>query len=547
VKDTETIQKITYLLHPPSTPKRPAQENPTEPPPIAKAKSSSRAKLSRSALLAALDRAVLTATPDDMYAAAEALDTLDNDWVVDSTSVRRIVNTISDLRKACVKCWTGEDESGGGEGRKGAVRAVVDAMVKCAEKPGSPHEITVSAIDALLTLSRSELDPQDYESYSRSNLAIDRALKLADLGSTQHQTSMDDPGSSRLSSKTQATLLRAVSNTAYTLAGILYNANLAAKGIVFAEQACTTGERALGLVDSDAADDKELDALRIHVPRRWELLAVCRLKATDRQGAAEAFGKALVRSVGLLGSGQTLDDKSGQLIEQLIRVSVGELFDPDAVILGRLFRNAEMDDRMLGVMMEKVISVLEDMMHKPIAQRAMEVAMQEQMRLWGDGHPIKKAKLMIGLLKQEYRSSAPTGLKASHDAILELLSLQDLRHDTSLKSHVPQYVVQTHIWTALILHKSNEPTAEVARHASLASNELLAMLAPPEAHVTPKSAGKKPAGAGRRGATAKRGARAGESSSAPLPAKQSNIVFEDPTGLIQSMGKIRRDPGPRMK
>ncbi|KAG9091002.1 hypothetical protein FRC06_000783 [Ceratobasidium sp. 370] len=238
VKDAETIQKITYLLHPPSTPKRPARENPTEPPPIAKAKSSSTAKLSRSALLAALDRAVLTTTPDDMYAAAEALNTLNNDWAADdSTSIRRLVNTISDLRKACVRCWTREDESGPEEGGKGAVRAVVDAMVKCTEKPGFPHEITVSAIDALLTLSRSELDPQDYESYSRSNLAIDKALKLADLASTQHQTSTDDPSSSGLSSKTHATLLRAVSNTAYTLAGILYNANLAAKGIPFAEQA----------------------------------------------------------------------------------------------------------------------------------------------------------------------------------------------------------------------------------------------------------------------------------------------------------------------
>ncbi|KAG8721429.1 hypothetical protein FRC08_013193 [Ceratobasidium sp. 394] len=206
---------------------------------------------------------------------------------------------------------------------------------------------------------------------------------------------------------------------------------------------------------------------------------MCRLEAADRQGAAEAFGKALVRSVGLLGSGQTLDDKSGQLVEQLIRVSVGGLFDPDAVILSRLFRNTQIDDRMLGVMMEKVPSVLGDMMHKPIAQRAMEVAMQEQMRLWGD----------------EY-------------AYLDGINLLQIKR------------------------------AHVARHASLASNELLAMLAPPEAPVTSKNAGKKPAGTGWRGATAKRGAKAGENSSAPLPARKSNVTFERPTGLVQSMDML---------
>ncbi|KAG8702496.1 hypothetical protein FRC09_004700, partial [Ceratobasidium sp. 395] len=537
VKDVESIRKITYLLHPPSTPERPARENQTEPPPIAKTKSLSVTNSSRAALLATLDRAALTAALDDMYAASEALDMLDSDWfTVDDAGVRRMVNTISELRKACVKCWAGETENGKEEGRKGAVRAVVDGMAKCAEKPGFPHEITVSAIDALLTLSRSELNPQDYESYSRANLAVDRALKLANLAGTRHGAANHDSASPHLSFKTQATLLRAVSNSSYTLAGVLYNANLAAKGIAFAEQACTVGERALGLVDLDTTDDKELSALKAHMPRRWELLAVCRLKATDRQGAAQAFGRALVKSVELAGPKQILDDKTGQLIEQLVRVSVGELFDPDAVILSRLFANAQVDTRTLSAMMEKVIGVLEDMMHKPIAQRAMQVATQEMMRLWGDEHPIKKAKLMISLLEQEYRSNTP-GSSVSHGEILESLSSEDLYDDAPLKPHVPQYLVQTHIWTALILHKSNAPAAEVAQHATLASNELLAILAPPETHVTAKSAGKRPA-TGRRGAAAKRGARGGDSSSAAPAVKKSNIALEDPARIVQAMDML---------
>ncbi|KAG8704298.1 hypothetical protein FRC09_003639, partial [Ceratobasidium sp. 395] len=537
VKDVESVQKITYLLHPPSTPERPARENQMEPPPIAKTKSSSATNSSRAAVLATLDRAALAAALGDMYAASEALDMLDSGWfTVDDVSIGRLVNTVSELRKACVKCWTGETEDGKEEGRKGAVRAVVDGMAKCAEKPGFPHEITVSAIDALLTLSRFELNPQDYESYSRANLAVDRALKLAELAGTRHGAANHDSTSPHLSFKTQATLLRAVSNSSYTLAGVLYNANLAAKGITFAEQACKVGERALGLVDLDITSDKELSALKAHMPRRWELLAVCRLKAADRQGAAQAFGRALVKSVELAGPKQILDDKTGQLIEQLVRVSVGELFDPDAVILSRLFANAQVDTRMLSAMMEKVIGVLEDMMHKPIAQRAMQVATQEMMRLWGDKHPIKKAKLMIGLLEQEYRSNTPSS-SVSHDEILELLSSEDLYDDTPLKPHVSQYLVQTHIWTALILHKSNAPVAEVAQHATLASNELLAILAPPETHVTAKSAGKKPA-TGRRGAVAKRGARGGDSSSAASPAKKLNIPLEDPARVVQAMDML---------
>ncbi|KAG9106717.1 hypothetical protein FRC07_008753, partial [Ceratobasidium sp. 392] len=187
-------------------------------------------------------------------------------------------------------------------------------------------------------------------------------------------------------------------------------------------------------------------------------------------------------------------------------------------------------------MMEKVTSVLQEMMHKPIAQRAMDVAMQEMMRLWGDRHPIKKAKLMVGLLKQEYRSSAPTTLKVSHDNILELLSLEDLHDDSPLKSHIPQCLVQMHIWTALILHKSNTSIAEIVQHASAASNELLAMLSPPETHTTSKSAGKKPATAGRRGVTAKRGTRGGSGTSGP--AKKRNLILEDLSELIQSMDML---------
>jgi hypothetical protein len=218
-------------------------------------------------------------------------------------------------------------------------------------------------------------------------------LKLTDLASPDYSNATDDSAAPQRP-KTQATLLRAVSNTAYTLAGVLYNANLAARAISFAEQACTVGVRVLDLVDGagDGGADKEIDVLRDHMPRRWELLAVCRLKAADRQGAVEAFGKALVSSVQLLGSAQSLDNKSAQLVEQLIRVSVGELFDAEAVLLSRLFSNVPVDERLLGVMMEKAIKVLEGIMHKPVAQRAMEMAMVELMRLWGDGYPVKKAR-----------------------------------------------------------------------------------------------------------------------------------------------------------
>jgi hypothetical protein len=133
---------------------------------------------------------------------------------------------------------------------------------------------------------------------------------------------------------------------------------------------------------------------------------------------------------------------------------------------------------------------------------------------------------------------------------------QDLQNDAHLKQYIPQHVVQTHIWEALILHKSNAPTAEVAEHASAASQVLISLLTPPEALVRSKSVGKRPAGTGRQGTVAKRGSEyflsglilaslsinamiaktAGTSSVAP-PAKRTAIAFDDRMGLIQSMGE----------
>jgi hypothetical protein len=256
--------------------------------------------------------------------------------------------------------------------------------------------VIVCAIDALLTLSRAELDPRNYESCERANVAVEKSLELAKISASRAQDRQDDASgaSNARSSMNQPTLLRAISNTAYTLAGVLYNANMASRAISFVQKSCEVGERALELADSEDAEfkDKEIHALREHMPRRWELLAICRLKATDRRGAVEAFGKALLWNVALLGSVQTLDEKTSQIIGQLVGIAVGDLFDPEIVTLGRLFVNISVEEHVMTLMMEKVVQVLEDMMHKPIAQRAMAIAVDELIRLWGDEHPMKKAK-----------------------------------------------------------------------------------------------------------------------------------------------------------
>lgn len=172
---------------------------------------------------------------------------------------------------------------------------------------------------------------------------------------------------------------------------------MAPRAISFVQKACQVGERALQLADADETEskDKEIVALREHIPRRWELLAICQLKATDRRGAVEAFNKALLWNVALLSPTESytaLDDKTAQLVGQVVGISVGELFDPEIVVLSRLFANMAVEERVLIVMMEKVVKVLEDMMHKPVAQKAMELAVDELVRLLGDEHPIKKAR-----------------------------------------------------------------------------------------------------------------------------------------------------------
>ncbi|CUA68584.1 RNA-directed RNA polymerase L [Rhizoctonia solani] len=367
-KDTELIGKISGLLqggdNEPRTPTRThstdAKAPPSEP---------TETRQTPAVLLATLDRASLSAGPEDMCAAADALLTLSRGTSADLSLSRRV----SDLRKACAKCWTKD---------KDASRKVVKAIA-----PGFPPELTVSAVDALLALSRNELDTKDYETYEKAGEGVAKALTLAQAFSTR--TDLSDE-------TTYPTLLRAISNTGYTLAGALYNASRPTQAIGFVQQSCVIGEQALALADAQpgASKDKEIVALRDHMPRRWELLAICRLKATDRRGAVEAYGKALVWHVALLAPTELekLDDKTSHFVSQLVVISVGDLFDPESVLLSRLFVNLDVEDKVVRLVMERVLGVLEDMMHKPVAQRAMELVVDELGRMWGDEYPIKRAK-----------------------------------------------------------------------------------------------------------------------------------------------------------
>ncbi|KAF8761121.1 Peptidase family C50 [Rhizoctonia solani] len=377
---------------------------------------------------------------EDMHTAADALLTLCRSTSADSSLPQRV----SDLRKACAKCWSKDKE---------ATRKVVKAIVGCAVIPGFPAEITVSAIDALLTLSRNEID-----------------------ASIRRRTDASDREDQR---STHPTLLRAISNTGYTLAGALYNASRATQAIAFIEQSCLVGERALALADvSGGSKDKEIVALREHMPRRWELLAICRLKATDRRGAVEGYSKALVWHVALLPPEVAkLDDKTSHFISQLVGISVSELFDPESVLLSRLFANLDVEEKLSC----------------PVAQKAMELAAGELGKMWADRHPVKRAKLLISLLKHEYHTSG-SSVKVSSGEILELLSSDNLKQDSRFKPYIPEYIAQTHIWNALLLHKSNAPTAEVVAQAIAGSEKLLAMITPVVEPVSAKTAGKRPVG-----------------------------------------------------
>ncbi|CUA73248.1 hypothetical protein RSOLAG22IIIB_10663 [Rhizoctonia solani] len=271
-----------------------------------------------------------------------------------------------------------------------------------------------------LVVNTSHLGPQittaPTTTTTRSSEGVTKALTLAQAFSTR--TDLSDE-------TTYPNLLRAISNTGYTLAGALYNASRPTQAIGFVQQSCVIGEQALALADAQpgASKDKEIVALRDHMPRRWELLAICRLKATDRRGAVDAYGKALVWHVALLAPTELekLDDKTSHFVSQLVVISVGDLFDPESVLLSRLFVNLDVEDKVVRLVMERVLGVLEDMMHKPVAQRAMELVVDELGRMWGDEYPVKRSKLLVSMLKHEYHSSGPA-VKVSSDQVLEVFS-----------------------------------------------------------------------------------------------------------------------------
>ncbi|CAE6434440.1 unnamed protein product, partial [Rhizoctonia solani] len=516
-KDTELIGRISGLLQgsedEPRTPTKTHSAD-TKAPPLPETKTiASETRQTPAALLATLDRASLSTDPGDMNAAAGALLTLSRNTTADSSLPQRV----SDLRKACAKCWAKD---------KDASRRVVEAIVICAQVPGFPPELTISAVDALLTLSRNELNTGDYETYEKASDGVPfrEFERLRKRCASLRGLVLWVP-----------TLLRAISNTGYTLAGALYNATRATQAIGFVQQSCLVGEQALALADAHpgGSKDKEIVALRDHMPRRWELLAICRLKSTDR-GAVEAYGKALVWYIALLPPSvetEKLDDKTNHLVSQLVAISVGELFDPESVLLSRLFANLDVDDKVVCLMMERVVKVLEDMMHKPIAQKAMELVVEELGRLWGDDHPIKRAKNNFVL----YHASGPA-VKVSPEEVLELLSTGNLKRDAQFKPHVAEYIAQTHIWSALLLHKSNAPTTEVATQASAASEKLLEMVNPVVEPISAKSAGKKPVGRTR--SVSRRTAKDKETAPPKYNKPPAPLVLDDRTGLVQSMDMI---------
>ncbi|KAG2038447.1 peptidase family C50-domain-containing protein [Suillus americanus] len=405
----------------------------------------------------------------------------------------KLQRALERLRRACIKVLDGETKA-----RSHVIISLLMSISTALEgvfKQNPNKDNLTASLDSLFTLARIRLKCNDPDTYTPTLDLLNHTIVLLD-STPDHVNAI--PASAR------ANYIRCISGAYHNLAGTLYQSSKYGGAVRFLKEGCSLGARALhiraGVVQDDTEDgerDEGWKQLEEQMFRRWELLAVCYFKMGDRKLACGAlvesvkafpYGSSglehLARSATSANafSANASTKQLGGIIDRLTYTATCELFLPTSeVSLHTTLKPGVIRDEVLGLLLERQISILEPCLRKDGVQTIVRGLMRDALSVYkATVLPLRRARVLLKymdlLWKDGNANDGETCWTAEHlgEEVLNLLTVEDLGHDSAFVAFRLQYTVVVHLWLSLFAYRSagSPMTSTVSYHVEEACNIL---------------------------------------------------------------------------
>ncbi|KAG2081359.1 peptidase family C50-domain-containing protein [Suillus cothurnatus] len=421
----------------------------------------------------------------------------------------KLQRALERLRRACTKVLDGEakDQSHVINSLLMAISAALGDVFK--QNPSK--DILTASLDSLFTLARVRLKCNDPDTYTPTLDLLNHALVL--LNSTPDHVNT-------ISASARANYIRCISGAYHNLAGTLYQSSKYGAAVRFLKEGCSLGARAIhiraGVIQDDTEDgerDEGWKQLDEQMFRRWELLAVCYSKMGDRKLACGAFVESikafpygssglehLARSATSMNifSANASTKQLGGIIDRLTYTATCELFLPASeVSLHTALKPGVISDEVLGLLLERQISILEPCLRKDGVQTIVRGLLRDALSVYKTTVlPLHRARVLLKCMELLWKDGNANDGETCWDAeylgeeVLNLLTVEDLGHDSSaFIAFRSQYTVTVHLWLSLFAYRSagSPMTSTVSYHVEEACNILRGVIPNSSTETNPKT------------------------------------------------------------
>ncbi|KAG1788751.1 peptidase family C50-domain-containing protein [Suillus plorans] len=419
----------------------------------------------------------------------------------------KLQRTLERLRRACIKVLDGEAKV-----QNHVIISllmVISTALEDAFKQNPSKDILTTSFDSLFSLARIRLKCNDPDTYTPTLDLLNRTIILLD-STPDHVNAI--PASAR------ANYVRCISGAYHNLAGTLYQSSKYGGAVRFLKEGCSLGARALhmraSLIQDDAEDGERAEGwkqLEEQMYRRWELLAVCYSKIGDRKLACDAFVESvkafpygssglehLARSAASTNafSANASTKQLGGIVDRLTYTVTCELFLPASeVSLHTALKPGVISDEVLGLLLERQISTLEPCLRKDSVQTIVRGLLQDVLLVYkATVLPLRRARVLLKCMELLWKDGNANGGETSWTAehlgeeVLNLLTVEDLGHDSAFVVFRSQYTVAVHLWLSLFAYRSagSPMTSTVSYHVEEACNILRGLIPNSSIDTDPK-------------------------------------------------------------
>ncbi|OCF35317.1 hypothetical protein I316_02863 [Kwoniella heveanensis BCC8398] len=343
------------------------------------------------------------------------------------------------------------------------------------------RDVMNGSVDTLVYLYRSE--------HAKALLALRRIQRLQDAS-----RSIAKPVD-------QMEWCRCLSSLAYNGGAQLYKQSKIEEAIELTRMSCDWTTEAFGLsVQIGQLNEnlqKGITHLKGAIGGRWELLAGCYQRISKREEMFTAYSHciatqppSIITQLSTSASFMPLNEAYASVkdIAALTRLASLILYDPSSFLghgleMVNFMQEAKLGSEAIGAMIEKLLSLLEDVQWKDEGARACFELADALLSIYGDNYPIRRIRTiakMMGIITASGKQAGrfPSLVKE----VDRLVALTDLGEDTSLAPYKAEYVSYTLIYRAIQSYHCTSPTmpsAEVIEASQEAVKALRSIVLPP--------------------------------------------------------------------